>query len=138
MTLKMEIENLDGLDESISKLYVEKDGKFYLDVTGHEKSEGDRIPRSRLNQEIEKRKLSEQTLKEFADTLIEDIPEEKRSIIPDLAPAQKIRWLREALKLGFFDEKQTTTIDSKRPSDKKPQNFENMSPQAIMATGYNK
>jgi len=64
------------------------------------------------------------------------VPEDKRGIIPELPPAQKIKWLREAFKLGFFDEKQVESIDNKRPSGKKPTDFENMSPRAIMATGY--
>lgn len=129
MSLKYEIETLDGIDESIAKFYTEKNDKFVLNVTGYEKPEDqDRIPRSRLNQEIEKRKLSEETLKEVADSLVEDVPEDKRNIVPELPPAQKIRWLRDAFKMGFFDEKQATAIDSKRPSDKKPQDFSNMNP----------
>lgn len=39
MALQFQLDTLDGLDESISKLYNEKDGKFFLDVTGHEKTE---------------------------------------------------------------------------------------------------
>jgi len=136
MALQMTLDSLDGMDESISKLYIEKDGKFVLDVDGHDKNDDkDRIPRSRLNQEIEKRKQSETTLNEIAESLIEEVPEDKRSIIPDLPPAQKIKWLRDALKLGFFDEKEVDSIDSRRPGGKPPKDFKDMSPQAIMATG---
>ena len=72
MTLQYELENLDGVDENISKLYIEKDGKYVLDVQGHEKPEDkNMIPISRLNQEIEKRKASEKSLKEVADQLVE-------------------------------------------------------------------
>ena len=39
MTLQYQLDSLEGLDENISKLYVEREGKFYLDVTGHEKPE---------------------------------------------------------------------------------------------------
>ena len=39
MTLQYQLDSLNGLEESISKLYIEKDGKFTLDVTGHEKPE---------------------------------------------------------------------------------------------------
>ena len=103
MTLQYELENLDGVDENISKLYVAKNGKFVLDMTGHEKPDNkDMIPKSRLNQEIEKRKASEKALQEVADQLIEDVPEEKRSIIPDLPSAQKIAWLKTAFKMDFF------------------------------------
>jgi hypothetical protein len=34
MGLKFEVASLEGLDESISSHYVEKDGKYYLDVDG--------------------------------------------------------------------------------------------------------
>ena len=141
MALQYQIDTLDGLDENIAALYTEKDGKFTLDVDGHDKNDGkdkDTIPRSRLNQEIEKRKQSEATLKEVADNLVEDVPEDKRGIIPDLEPAKKIAWLKDAFKMGFFEDKKAESIDTKRPGDKKPTNFDNMSPQAIMATGYGK
>ena len=142
MALQYQIDTLDGLDEAVSKLYIEKDGGgFVLDVDGHDKNDGkdkDTIPRSRLNQEIEKRKASEETLQEVADGLIEDVEERKRSIIPDLPPAAKIAWLKDAFKMGFFEDKKTESIDTKRPGDKKPTNFDGLSSQAKMATGYGK
>jgi len=139
MTLQYQLDSLDGLDESISKLYIEKDSKFYLDVTGHEKPDNkDLIPKSRLDQEIDKRKEVEKGLQAICDQMIEDVAEEKRSLIPDLAPSAKITWLREANKQGIFEDRKAESIDARRPGDKKPDNFDNMSPQAIMATGYNK
>ncbi len=141
MTLQYQLDSLEGLDENISKLYIEKDGKFILDVTGHEKPEtkGDRnlIPKSRLDQEIEKRKEAEKGLQAICDQMIEDIPVDKRSIVPNVAPSAKIAWLTEASKQGIFEEKKAESIDSQKPGDQKPTNFDNMTPQAIMATGYN-
>ena len=76
MTLQYQMDSLEGLDEATAKLYIQRDGKYFLDVTGHEQTvDRDSIPRSRLNQEIEKRKASEAALKEVADKLIEDVPE---------------------------------------------------------------
>ena len=139
MALKMTLDNLEGLDESIAALYTEEDGKFYLDVDGHDKNDKDKIPLSRLNQEIEKRKQSDAALNEIAENLIEDIPEDMRDIIPNLAPAEKIKWIRNANKKGFFDSKASeNSPDSKRPGGKPPADFKNMTPQAIMATGYKK
>ena len=139
MTLQYTVDSLDGLDEHISKLYTEKDGKFILDVTGHEKPENkDLIPKSRLDQEIDKRKEAEKGLQTIVDKMVEDVPEEKRSIIPDLAPSAKITWLREANKQGIFEERKAESIDSQRPGDKSPKDFDNMSPTQIMSTGYNK
>ena len=37
MALQYQIDTLDGLDENIAALYSETDGKFTLDVQGHEK-----------------------------------------------------------------------------------------------------
>jgi len=137
MTLQYQMDSLEGMDEATAKLYIQRNGKYFLDVTGHEQTvDRDSIPRSRLNQEIEKRKSSEAALKEVADKLIEDVPEGKRSIVPDLPPAAKIAWLRDAFKMGFFEDRKAEAIDSKRPGEKPPTNFEGMSPQAIMATGY--
>ena len=138
MALQMTLDSLDGLDESIQKIYKQgEDGKFHLDVEpvgGHDKNDAqnkDMIPKSRLNQEIEKRKAVEKSLQE----LIEDVPENKRSIIPDLPPAGKIAWLKTAFKMDFFSDKNPTSIDTKRPSGE-PGESENLSPQARMATGY--
>ena len=137
MTLQFQLDSLDGLDESISKLYIEKDSKFILDVTGHEKPENkDLIPKSRLDQEIDKRKEAEKGLQTIVDKMVEDVPEEKRGIIPDLAPSAKIAWLREASKQGIFEDRKAESIDSKRPGDTKPTDFKDMNPTQIMATGY--
>ena len=137
MTLEYQIDSLDGLNENISSLYVEKDGKFVLNVTGHEKPENkELIPKSRLDQEISKRRGAEKQLLAICDQMIEDIPEDKRSIIPDLAPSAKITWLREANKQGFFEDRKAESIDSKRPGDKSPTDFKDMTPTQIMATGY--
>lgn len=141
MTLQYSIDSLDGLDAGIQSLYVEKDGKFVLDVTGHEKTETndkDKIPLSRLNQEIEKRKLSESQLKEFADSFVESVPEEMRDLIPDLPPGQKIKWIQNATQKGLFAQQALDGIDTKRPAGKTPADFANMRPQAIMAQGYGK
>ena len=139
MALQMTLDTLDGLDESIQKLYVEKDGKFRLDVDGHDKNDKDKIPLSRLNHEIEKRKQSDAALNEIAESLIEDIPEDMRDVVPDLSPAAKIKWIRNAIKKGFFDSKAPeNSPDSKRPGGKPPSDFKGMSPQAIMAQGYKK
>ena len=138
MTLQMTLDTLDGLDESIAKLYSERDGKFVLNVDGHDKSETDRIPKSRLDQEITKRKEAETELKTIADNLKKDVPEEMQELIPELSPGKLITWLRSANAKGLFNPQSKEPIDSKRPGDQKPTDFDNMSPQAIMATGYNK
>jgi hypothetical protein len=140
MTLQYKLDSTEGLSEEIAKLYIEKDGVFILDVTGHEKTEKQNknlIPKARLDQEIEKRKEAEKGLTEICDNLIEDIDESKRSLIPDLPAAKKIAWIRQANVAGVFEDKKVESLDSQKPGDQKPKDFEGMSPQAIMATGYN-
>ena len=140
MALQYQLDSLEGLDESISKLYVEKDGKFFLDVTGHEKPEDkNKIPKSRLDQEIEKRKGAESELKELAEELKSDIPEEFKELVPDLPPSKLIKWIREANRKGLFDPKNegdTKELDKKRPSQKKAEDLDSLSPYAKMARGY--
>lgn len=140
MTLRMELENLDGLDESISKLYVERDGKYVLDVEAHHdknaKDKGNTIPKARLDQEIDKRKKAEESLNQIADQLREDVPEDFKEVIPDLPPGQLITWIRSANAKGLFDPKTKDGPDSKRPGDKKPEDLSGLSPQQMMAKGY--
>ena len=54
MTLEYQIDSLEGLDDSTAALYIEKEGKYYLDVAGHDKNDQNKIPKSRLDQEIAK------------------------------------------------------------------------------------
>lgn len=139
MTLQFQLDNLEGLDESISKLYVEKDGKFYLDVTGHEKTEDkDRIPKSRLDQEITKRKDAEKELSEIAENLKADVPEDFQDLVPDLPPGKLISWLRNASAKGLFDPKSKESIDQKRPGDKPPENLNNINPVELIKMGLKK
>jgi hypothetical protein len=139
MALKMKMESLEGLSEEIAGLYSKQDDGYVLNVEDHhEKNEQGKIPKSRLDAEIAKRKEAETELKTIAENLRHDVPENFQDLVPDLPPGKLITWIRAANIKGLFDPKSTESIDSKRPSDKKPQDFENMSPQAIMATGYNK
>ncbi len=94
------------------------------------------VPKSRLDDVIQQRKDAETALQTVLDGMIEDIPEDKRDLVPDLPPAKKIEWLRMATKKNLFAVQAPSAPDSKRPGGKPPVDFDNMSPQAIMATGY--
>lgn len=138
MALQMRVDTLDGMDEGIAALYTEKDGKYVLDVEGdHVKNDQNRIPKSRLDAEIAKRKDSEASMSEIAESFVEDLPEDMRELVPDLAPAAKIKWIKAAQAKGLFDPKATPEgIDTKRPGSKKAENLDGLSPQAMMAKGY--
>ena len=95
------------------------------------------IPKSRFDQVVNQRREAEAALQSVLDGMIEDIPDDKRDIIPDLPPAKKIDWIRTAKKKGFFGTMQVVDgPDSKRPGGKPPTDFDNMTPNQIMATGY--
>jgi len=95
------------------------------------------IPRARLNQEIEKRKTSEEALRAVVDDLKEDIPEDMRDLVPDLPPAEQVKWIRVAFKKGVFGGNQPQDgPDSKRPGGKPPQDFDNMTPLQMREAGY--
>lgn len=142
MTLQYQVENLDGMDEATAQLYLEKDGKFVLDIDGvdaHVKNEDkDKIPLSRLNQEIEKRKASDSALTELAEELKKDVPEDKAHLIPELSPLKLVKWLRKASAEGLFESKPAESIDTKRPGDKKPANLDNLHPVELIKMGLKK
>ena len=98
------------------------------------------VPISRLNEEIEKRKALETELKGMADRLVEDIPEDFKTLIPDLPPGKLIPWLKDATAKGLFTSKEVNndSVDKKIPGDKKVEDAENLSPVDRMSTGYNK
>jgi hypothetical protein len=97
------------------------------------------IPKSRFDALNEKKKAAESSLEEIADGFIETIPEDMRELVPNLPPAAKIKWIQAAQKQGFFGKSHKNSgLDSKKPGDKKPIDYNGMSPQAMMASGYRK
>lgn len=136
MSLKMKVDNLEEVDESVKSLYIEgEDGKFHLDVDlDHDKN---KIPKSRLDQEITKRREAESVVADIAETMMEDISEEFKDLIPNLPPSEKIRWLRAAQLKGLFH-KEKPSIDAKRAGDKTPVDFSGLNPKTIMSMGYSK
>jgi hypothetical protein len=97
------------------------------------------IPKSRFDALNEKKKAAESSLEEIADGFIETIPEDMWELVPNLPAAEKIKWIQAAQKQGLFSKShENSGLDSKKPGDKKPIDYETMSPQAIMARGYKK
>lgn len=145
MALKrvLEKEDFEKLEDAIKALYVEKDNKYHLDVEPSDaddigdKTKGKTVPLSRLNEEIAKRKASDETIAAIAKELRESVPEQFTELIPDLPPGKLITWIRNAESRGFFTEKTIDSPDKKRPGDKATQDLSGLSPQAKMAQGYN-
>lgn len=139
-TLKRMVDTLDGLDEGIAKLYIEKDGRFFLDVEADDTGDKHKnmIPISRLNEEIAKRKASDEAVAAVAEELKKGVPEAFMELIPDLPAGKLISWIRNAESKGLFLEKKVEPVDSKRPGDKKAEDLSTLSPQGKMALGYGK
>src|SRR4051812_21824479 len=77
------------------------------------------VPKARLDEEIQRRKAIEGELADVAEAMIEEVPEEYRALVPDLRPAQKVKWLRDAKAAGLFGGKARVTVpvtDTKAPT----------------------
>jgi len=98
------------------------------------------IPKSRLDQEINKRRAIEAQLQDVADELVQDIPEEYRALVPDLLPAQKIKWLKDAKASGLFSGKAKASVpvtDTKAPATTpRPMDTSKLSPMAKLSMAY--
>lgn len=108
-------------------------------ATGTAPDKGEKtVPYERFQAVNAAKKQAEETLSGIVTELLEDIPEDLRDIVPDLTPAEKIKWIRAAHKKGVFGGRATEPSgpDSKRPGGKPPVDFSNMTPAQMMATGY--
>lgn len=98
---------------------------------------GHMIPKARFDQVVGQRKAAESALQEVVESLVEEVPEDMRELVPDLPPAEKIKWLRKATKAGVFGGQASTNgPDSKRPGGIPPTDLDNMSPAQMRASGY--
>ena len=94
------------------------------------------VPKSRLDQVIAQRKRADDAIKFVVTELREDIPEEFRDLVPDIEPAEQVKWIRNAVSKGLFEKAPASGPDSKRPGGKPPIDYENMTPQQMMEAGY--
>jgi hypothetical protein len=104
--------------------------------SGPEKTEK-MVPYERFQKVNDAKKNAEETLSAIATELLDDVPEDMRDIVPDLPPADKIKWLRTAIKKGVFTEKREESgPDSKRPGGKVPADFATLTPYEKLSIGY--
>lgn len=96
------------------------------------------IPKSRFDQLNQQKKAAEQTLQEIADEFVNDIPEDYRDIVPNLAPAEKIKWIKTAQKKGLFTKQTQNSPDSKTPNKGKQEIPQNMGSYDLLSMGFKK
>lgn len=106
-------------------------------TTGPDPKTEKTVPYDRFQKVNEAKKQAEETLNTIATELLEDVPEDMRDIVPNLPPAEQIKWLRSALKKGLFASKETSSSpDSQRPSGKVAADYLNLTPYEKLSMGY--
>ena len=94
------------------------------------------VPYARFQAVNDAKKQAEETLAGLVAELVEDIPEQFRALVPNIAPADQIKWIREANKTGLFASKAPESgPDSKRPGGKPPVDTAGMSPLQMIELG---
>jgi hypothetical protein len=78
MALELVVEKLESVAEEVRGLYVEKDGKFHLDVTGIEDNSG---LKSALQKERDAAKTATKTLKEFQERFAGIDPDKVKAML---------------------------------------------------------
>ena len=66
------------------------------------------IPKARLDEEVQKRRAVEEQLNAVAESLLVDVPEDYRDLIPNVSPAEKVKWLQAAKAKGLFSQSSET------------------------------
>ncbi|MDY0223355.1 MAG: hypothetical protein RBR67_19700 [Desulfobacterium sp.] len=99
------------------------------------KTEGNMVPKSRLDQVISQKNEMADTLTGLVDELKADIPEEYQDLIPDTKPQDQIKWIRAATKKGLFTKSKESGPDSKAPKKNKL-DFSNMKTSEKIKHGY--
>ena len=105
MALKTEVENLDNVDESLHSMYVEKDGKFLLDIEGG-------MPdvaglKTALASEREASKQANKLSKELADKFSGIDLDKYKEILTKHEKDEEQRLIDEGKKDEVFEKKMT-------------------------------
>jgi hypothetical protein len=97
------------------------------------------VPYSRFKEVVDQRQAAEETLKTVVDELVADLPEEFRPLVPNLPPAAKAAWIRQARGAGLFTKPSAPAapeLDTKRPGGKPPADLSKMNPTQLLSVGY--
>jgi hypothetical protein len=99
------------------------------------------IPKARLDEEIGKRRTLETEYADFAESVLAEIPEKLKALIPaELGPGGKLKWFREAKKTGVFNAKPDVpeTDKGKTATTPRDQDTSTLPAHARIAAGYGK
>ena len=110
-------------------------------ATDAAKSMDHMIPKARLDEEIGKRRTLETEYADFAESVLGEIPEKLKALIPtELGPGAKLKWFREAKKTGVFNAKPDVpeTDKGKPATTPRDQDLSTLPAHARIAAGYGK
>jgi hypothetical protein len=99
------------------------------------------IPKARLDEEIGKRRTLETEYAEFAESVLAEIPDNLKPLVPaELSPGAKLKWFREAKKTGVFNAKPDVpeTDKGKPATTPRDQDLSTLPAYARIASGYAK
>jgi hypothetical protein len=99
------------------------------------------VPYARFKEVVDARTAAEKTLAEVVQEIVATLPEGMADLVPNLPPAEKIRWINAARQKGVFakgsgGEPDTDSPGSKRPGAKPPPDFSGLTPLEIIRAGY--
>jgi hypothetical protein len=108
------------------------EGDTSADKTSH------MIPKSRLDDEIRKRREVEDSLAHMAETVIGTVPEAYRDLIPEGSPAQRAAWVHKAHETGLFQKPVVPTTDTSKPKGSTPAtDYSSMTATQRLAAAFN-
>ncbi|MEQ9448188.1 MAG: hypothetical protein RLN70_04670, partial [Rhodospirillaceae bacterium] len=94
--------------------------------------------------EVAKRTALEKDMNEMADTVLAEVPDHLKDLIPEGTAAQKVEWFKKAKATGIFGRKSADvppTDGGEKPKGETKHSeidLEKMPPMARMAHGYGK
>lgn len=95
------------------------------------------VPYARFAEVLGQRKAAEETLKTVVEELVNDLPAEFRPLVPDLPPAVKLAWIRQARDAGLFIKAPAAPeLDTKRPGGKPPADLSKLNATQLLSAGY--
>lgn len=105
MTLKFQLDSLEGIDESIQALYIEKDGKFVLGIEGLPQQEDVSGLKSKVQELLDEKKAEA----------------EKRKAAEDQARLDREEALRKSGNVEEIEKSWSEKYARREPSDGKPE-----------------
>jgi hypothetical protein len=101
------------------------------------------VPYARFKEVVDARKAAEESLAAVVDEIVATLPPDMLDLVPNLPPAEKIRWINSARQKGVFakasgGDQETDSPGSKRPGAKPPQDLSGMNPVQLMSMGYSR